>query len=149
MGLLPNFWRHWRGRVFLHCYFVSILIPKNQYAKLCPTLCDPIDCSTPGSSVYGILQAGIWSGLLFPSLGDLPDLGIEPTTLTTSALQADSVLLSHCGSRLSFSWNPSSTNEKSQLLVSLLTGLRSTNTQWRSQNSARLTCWQIHAPDIG
>ena len=26
-------------------------------AKLCPTLCDPTDCSPPGSSVHGILQA--------------------------------------------------------------------------------------------
>ena len=25
----------------------------------CPTLCDPMDCSPPGSSVHGILQAGI------------------------------------------------------------------------------------------
>ena len=23
----------------------------------CPTLCDPVDCSLPGSSVHGILQA--------------------------------------------------------------------------------------------
>ena len=33
---------------------------KNQYAKslqLCPTLCDPIDGSTPGYPVPGILQA--------------------------------------------------------------------------------------------
>ena len=28
-------------------------------AQLCPTLCDPMDCSPPGSSVYGILQAGM------------------------------------------------------------------------------------------
>ena len=27
--------------------------------KSCPTLCDPMDCSLPGSSVCGILQAGI------------------------------------------------------------------------------------------
>ena len=34
----------------------------------CPTLCDPIDGSAPGSPVPGILQAqGYWSGLLFPS----------------------------------------------------------------------------------
>ena len=26
---------------------------------LCPTLCDPMDCSLPGSSVHGILQARI------------------------------------------------------------------------------------------
>ena len=28
-------------------------------AKLCLTLCDPVDCSPPGSSVHGILQARI------------------------------------------------------------------------------------------
>ena len=30
---------------------------------LCLTLCDPMDCSLPGSSVHGILQARILSGL--------------------------------------------------------------------------------------
>ena len=29
------------------------------YAKLCLTLCNPMDCSPPGSSVHGIFQAGI------------------------------------------------------------------------------------------
>ena len=53
------------------------------------TLLDPMDCSLPGSSVHGILQARIWSGLPFPSLGDLPDPGIEPRS---PALQADSLL---------------------------------------------------------
>ena len=33
----------------------------------CPTLCDPIDGSPPGSAVPGILQARTWSGLPFPS----------------------------------------------------------------------------------
>ena len=28
-------------------------------AKSCPTLCDPMDCSPPGSSVHGIIQARI------------------------------------------------------------------------------------------
>ena len=28
-------------------------------AQSCPTLCDPLDCSPPGSSVHGILQARI------------------------------------------------------------------------------------------
>ena len=40
------------------------------YAKSlqsCPTLCDPIDGSPPGSPVPGILQARHWSGLPFPS----------------------------------------------------------------------------------
>jgi len=29
-------------------------------AQLCPILCDPMDCSPPGPSVFGILQAKIW-----------------------------------------------------------------------------------------
>ena len=44
----------------------------------CLTLCVPVDCSLPGSSVHGILQEEYWRGLPFPSPGDLPDPGIEP-----------------------------------------------------------------------
>ena len=53
----------------------------------CLTLCEPVDCSLPGSSVHGILQARIWSRLPFPPPGDLPDQGIGPGS---PALQADS-----------------------------------------------------------
>ena len=28
---------------------------ENEVAQSCPTLCDPMDCSPPGSSLYGIL----------------------------------------------------------------------------------------------
>ena len=54
--------------------------------KLCQTLCDPVDCSLPGSAVHGILQARIWSGLLCLPLGDLPNPGVEPTSLLSPAL---------------------------------------------------------------
>ena len=50
-----------------------------------PTLCDLIDCSPSGSSVHGILQQEYWSGWPRPSPGDLPDPGIEPTSLTSPA----------------------------------------------------------------
>ena len=33
----------------------------------CPTLCDHMDCSPPGSSVHGILQAGILGWVAMPS----------------------------------------------------------------------------------
>ena len=33
----------------------------------CPTLCDPIDSSPPGSPIPRILQQEHWSGLPFPS----------------------------------------------------------------------------------
>ena len=58
-----------------------------MYARSCPTLCDPMDRSPPGSSVHGIFQAKYWSGLSFPAAGDLSDLGTEPRS---PALQVDS-----------------------------------------------------------
>ena len=66
------------------------ILCKNFYMKvkvteLRLTLCDPMDGSLPGSSVCGILQAGI---LLFPSLGDLPSPEFEPRSLP---LPADSL----------------------------------------------------------
>ena len=54
-------------------------------AHSCLNLCDPVDCSLPDSSVHGISQARIWSGLPFPSPGDLPHPGIEPASLTFPA----------------------------------------------------------------
>ena len=39
----------------------------------------PVDCSTPGSSVYGILQARILERVAYS--GNLPDPEIEPTSL--------------------------------------------------------------------
>ena len=55
-------------------------------AQLCQPLWDPIDCSPPGTSVHGILQARILSGLSFPSPGDLPNPRIEPVYLVSPAL---------------------------------------------------------------
>jgi len=47
-------------------------------AQLCPTLGNSMNCSPQGSSVHGVSQARILSGLPFPSPGNLPDPGIEP-----------------------------------------------------------------------
>ena len=51
-------------------------------AQLCPTLCDPMDCSPPGSSVHGSSQQEHWSGLPFLPPGGPPDPGIETTSPT-------------------------------------------------------------------
>ena len=48
--------------------------------QLYPALCNPIDCSPPGSSVHGFSQRGYWSGLPFPPPGDLPNPGIKLTS---------------------------------------------------------------------
>ena len=36
-----------------------MLCMRAKLFQLCPTLCDPLNCSPPGSSVHGILQARI------------------------------------------------------------------------------------------
>ena len=56
-------------------------------------LCNPGDCSLPGSSVHGILQSRILEWVAMP--GDLSHLGLQPTSPLASALQADSIPLSH------------------------------------------------------
>ena len=40
---------------------------EGEVAQLSPTLCDPMDCSPPGSSIHGIFQARIleWSAISF------------------------------------------------------------------------------------
>ena len=46
----------------------------------------------------GFPRQEYWSGLPFPSPGDLPDQGIESMSFASPALQADSLRLSHLGS---------------------------------------------------
>ena len=59
-------------------------------AQSCRTLCESMDCSPSDSSVLGNSPSKkeYWSGLPFPSPGDLPDPGIEPGS---PALQADAL----------------------------------------------------------
>ena len=48
---------------------------ESEVAQSCPTLCDPVDCSLPGSSVHGIFQARVleWGAIAF-SRGSNPGL---------------------------------------------------------------------------
>ena len=55
----------------------------------CPTLCNPIDGSPPGSPVPGILQARTLEWVAMPSSRESSQSGIETRSPT---LQADSLL---------------------------------------------------------
>ena len=66
---------------------VSCSVQFNSVAQSCPALWDPMDCQA--SLSMGFSRQEYWSGLPFPSPGDLPDSGIEPGSPT---LQADSLL---------------------------------------------------------
>ena len=53
---------------FIWFNFLSSLEVKwSEVAQSCPTLCDPMDCSLPGSSVHGIFQARVleWVAISF------------------------------------------------------------------------------------
>ena len=47
---------------------------ESEVALLCPTLCNPMDCSLPGSSIHGILQARIleWAAISFSRASSQP-----------------------------------------------------------------------------
>ena len=55
-------------------------------AQSCPSLCDPMDCSSPGSAVLGFSRQEYWSRL--PTPGDFPVPGIKPMSLESPASAA-------------------------------------------------------------
>ena len=64
-----------------------------------PTLCDPMDCSPPGSSVHGISEARITRvGCHLLLQGIFPTQGSNPGLLHLLPWQVDSLPLSHLGS---------------------------------------------------
>ena len=52
-------------------------------------LCNAMDCSPPGESVHGILQARILEWIAMPSSRDLLDPGMEPMSLVSPALAGE------------------------------------------------------------
>ena len=65
-------------------------------AQLCPTLCDPMDCSPPGSSVHGFLQARIQEMGCHPLLqGIFLTWGSKSCLLHLPHWQAGSLPLAH------------------------------------------------------
>ena len=55
----------------------------------CPTLCDSMDCSPPGSSVHGILQARVLEWVVFPSPGIFLTQGSNLGPLQTGSLPSE------------------------------------------------------------
>ena len=51
---------------------------KVSVAQSCPTLCEIMAVAHLGALSIGFPRQKYWSGLPFPSPGDLPDPGIEP-----------------------------------------------------------------------
>ena len=62
---------------------------ESEVTQLCPTLCDPMHCSLPGSFIHGMFQARVleWAAISF-SRGIFPTQGLNPMS---PALQEDAL----------------------------------------------------------
>ena len=67
-----------------HCFPTMWMCVK--LLQLCPTLCDPIDCSPQAPLSMRFSRQEHWSGFLCPPPGDLPDPETEPVPLLSPAL---------------------------------------------------------------
>ena len=78
----------WRATIRIHLIlrYIFWCMLYVLCAQWCLTLCDPLVCSLPGSSVHGIFQARYWSGLRFPAPRHLPNPGIKSAFDISSAL---------------------------------------------------------------
>ena len=67
---LPCLWDSPGKNTGVGCHFLLQCMKvksESEVAQSCPTLCDPMDCSLPGSSVHGISQARVveWGATAF------------------------------------------------------------------------------------
>ena len=68
---LPHLWDSPGNSTVVGCHFCLQCIKekrKNEVAQSCPTLCNPMDCSLPASSVHGVFQARVLEWVAMPSL---------------------------------------------------------------------------------
>ena len=81
----PGFWIQ-KNCFESHCMRAKLL-------QLCPTLCDPMDCSLPGSSVHGILQARVleWVAISFSKRSSRPGIKLESSELQADSFTAESL----------------------------------------------------------
>ena len=57
-----------------------MILKSESVAQSCPTFFDPMNCVACQALSMEFSRQEYWTGLPFPSPGDLPDPGIEPTS---------------------------------------------------------------------
>ena len=67
---LPHPWDSLGKNTGVGCHFLLQCMEvksESEVTQSCPTLSDPMDCSLPGSSIHGILQARVleWGAIAF------------------------------------------------------------------------------------
>ena len=78
---LPRPWDSPDKNTGVGCHFLlqCMKVKSESEGQSCPTLSDPMDCSPPGSSVHGTLQARVleWGAIAFSKSGPLDPLKIN------------------------------------------------------------------------
>ena len=70
---LPQPWHSLGKNTGVGCHFLLQCMKmkiESEVAQSCPTLCDPMDCTQPGSSVHGIFQTRVleWGAIAFSKI---------------------------------------------------------------------------------
>ena len=76
-GILKSLFQHHSSKtsVLWHsAFFLVQLSYESEFAQSCPTLCNPMHCSLPGSSVHGTFQARVleWVAISFSRVSSRP-----------------------------------------------------------------------------
>ena len=101
-------------------------------ALSCPTLCNPMDYSSPGSYVHGFSRPEHRSGSSFPSPGDLPTQGTRPAS---PALQTDSLTTEPPGKGM-------------YLKIEIPNGTRGSKSIWMGPSHAASSLGQENPPGL-
>ena len=113
-GLLQS-WRQGSfegGRHYLHYLHHSLERSESEVAQLCQLFATPWSVAHQAPLSMGFSRQEYWSGLPFPSLGDLPDLGIEPRS---PSLQADTLASELPGKTPTIVWPQINSRKVTQL----------------------------------
>ena len=97
---LPRRWDSPGKNTGVGCHFLLQCMKvksEREVAQLWPTLCDPMDCSLPGSSVHGIFQARVpeWGVIAFSRVTGLEQRKVPEPTLLRS-WDSGCTFESHC-----------------------------------------------------
>ena len=121
-------------------WFQTILCVCVSVTQLCSTLCDPMDCNPPGSSVHGILQARIleWVAIPFSRGSSWP----RDHTILHSYKVIKTVWYCHRTRNID-QWNRTENPEINSHSCSQSTiDKGGKNIQWRKDNLFNKWCWE-------
>ena len=99
---LPHPWDSLGKNTGVGCHFLlqcTKVKSESEVAQSCPSLCDPMDCSPPGSSIHGIFQAKVleWGAIAFSNNGILLNHKKEWNTWTSLAAPWIGITYWGCG----------------------------------------------------